>query len=86
MNCLFPSGSRSLFWGITELIIKESLDEQSDGKRRKSPLSHFPSHHSLLAVYARSHHPLLGFSLVSSSRESRVSHRSLGKPVEVAER
>ena len=51
-------------WGIFELIIKESGDEGSDGKRRKSEAT-FPSlsfsfpFPSLLAPYARSQHPSL---------------------------
>ena len=68
-------------WGVFKLIIKESGDEGSDGKGRKSeaklsPLSPFPSHHSPLALYARSHHPSLALLACSRARQSSLS---LGK-------
>ena len=71
--CLVPSRSRSL--GIFELIIKESGDEGSGGKGRKSeaPLSPFPSHHSPLALYARSHHPSLALLTCSRVPQSPLS-------------
>ena len=68
------------FWGIFVLIIKESGDERSEGKGRTSeppPLSRFPSHHSPLAVNARSHHtPLALLACLQFSRvlQSLLSH------------
>ena len=52
------------FWGIFELIIKESAGERSNGKGKKSSLF-FPSHHSLLALSGRSHHPPLALPACS---------------------
>ena len=46
------------FWGIFELIIKESAGERSDGKGKKCSFF-FPSHHSLLVLCGRTHHPPL---------------------------
>ena len=58
-------------WGIFELIIKESGDEGSNEKGRKS--SHFPSDHSPLALYARSHHPSLALLACSRVPQSPLS-------------
>ena len=46
------------------------------GRGEKAKLSPFPSHHSPLALYARSHHPSL--ALLACSRVPQ-SPRSLGK-------
>ena len=73
MPCLpRPQSLAITFWGIVELIIKENGDEGS-----------FPSHHSPLALYARSHHPPL--ALLAFLQLSRVPHWALGKPVKEAD-
>ena len=92
------SGSQSLFRGIFELIIEESGGERSDDKgRKKKPLTNSPF--SLLQFYFPSLPPSCSalvpiirfsrFSLVSSSRASRLSHaprEALGKPLHEADR
>ena len=45
-----PQSLAITFWGISELIIDKSGSERSAGKGRKSPLSLFPSHHSLFML------------------------------------
>ena len=75
-----PQSLAITFWGIFELIIKESGDEGSDGKRRKSEAT-FPSlsfsfpFPSLLAPYARSQHPSL--ALLACLACSRVPQSPL---------
>ena len=56
-------------WGIFELIIKESGDEGSDVKGRKSEASR----HSPLALYAPSHHPSLALLACSRVPQSPLS-------------
>ena len=73
-----PQSLAISLWEIFELIIKESGDYKSDGMRRTSEppsLSSFPSHHSPLAVNARSHHLAL-FACLQLSRvlQSLLSH------------
>ena len=69
-------------WGIFELIIKESGDEGSDGKGRKSPLSLL-----FLPITPRSRStlvPIIPPSRFSRAREFPNPHLALGKPVEEA--
>ena len=73
-----PQSLAISLWGIFELIIKESGNYKSDGKRRTSEppsLSSFPSHHSPLAVNAGSHHlALLACLQLSRVLQSLLSH------------
>ena len=74
-NMLRPASSpvaRDHFWGIFELIIQESGDEESDGKGRKKKNNSRLGRRSTLIPIT----PLSRFSLASSSRVF------LGKPVE----
>ena len=72
-----PQSLAITFWGIFELIIKESGDEGSDGKGRKSLFFSFPSlprsRFTLIPII-----PLLHLSLALAVQ------LSLGKPVEDA--
>ena len=75
-NMLRPASSpvaRDHFWGIFELIIQESGDEESDGKGRKKNNSRLGRRSTLISIT-----PLSRFSLASSSLVF------LGKPVEEA--
>ena len=47
--------------------------------KRLSPLSPFPSHHSLLALYAYSHHPSLALLACLACSRVPQSPLSLGK-------
>ena len=75
-----PQSLAISLWEIFELIIKESGDYRSDGKGRTNEppsLSSFPSHHSPLAVNARSHHAslaLLACLQLSRVLQSLLSH------------
>ena len=68
--CFVPSQSRSLFWGMFELVIKESWGERSVFKAFLS-LSFPPLPARALRL---SHFLLSPFQLVSSSRASNLFH------------
>ena len=73
-NMLRPASSpvaRDHFWGIFELIIQESGDEESDGKGRKK--KQFPLGQ---ALYAHFHHPPL--ALLACLQLSRILRKASG--------